>query len=126
MFTPDLSTAALRAMNEKYGAKVYGKYGFIDAFNPSTGWFDRDVISINAGIILLSAENSRNGNVWKWFMQNQEIPQAMQKIGLVRFKSKTTLQPVLIKKSHGRFTSVRNLGHDHTMLSNSANDQRAR
>ena len=126
MFTPDLSTAALRAMHEKYGAKVYGKYGFIDAFNPRTGWFDSDVISINAGIILLSAENSRNGNVWKWFMQNREIPQAMQKVGLVRFKSKTTLQPVLIKKPDVRVTSVRNLGHDHTTPSNSANDQRAR
>jgi hypothetical protein len=90
MFTPDLSAAALRAMREKYGEKVYGKYGFIDAFNPQTGWFDSDVIAINAGIILLSAENSRNGNVWKWFMQNREIPQAMQRVGLVKFKSRTT------------------------------------
>ena len=90
MFTPDLSTAALRAMHEKYGAKVFGKYGFIDAFNPRTGWFDSDVIAINAGIILLSAENSRNSKVWKWFMQNREIPRAMQKVGLIRYKTRTT------------------------------------
>ncbi|HEY5885576.1 MAG TPA: glucoamylase family protein [Pyrinomonadaceae bacterium] len=82
MFTPELSIAALRAMADKFGPRVYGKYGFIDAFNPNTGWFDRDVIGINAGIILLSAENLRTGNVWLWFMKNREIPRAMERIGL--------------------------------------------
>lgn len=93
MFTPEISVAALLAMHEKYRDKVYGKYGFIDAFNPNTGWFDTDVIGINAGIILLSAENSLTGNVWTWFMQNPEIPRAMQKAGLVRYKPRTTSRP---------------------------------
>ena len=84
MFTPELSVATLRTMKEKYGQKVYGKYGFIDAFNPGTGWVDSDVIGINAGIILLSAENARTGNVWTWFMRNPEIPQAMRLAGLAK------------------------------------------
>ena len=84
MFTPELSVAALRTMREKYGQKVYGKYGFIDAFNPGTGWVDSDVIGINAGIILLSAENASTGNVWSWFMRNPEIPRAMRLAGLAR------------------------------------------
>jgi hypothetical protein len=70
-------------MHEKYGDKIYGKYGFVDAFNPKTGWIDTDVIGINAGIILLSAENARSGNVWRWFMQNHEIPTAMARVGLI-------------------------------------------
>jgi hypothetical protein len=85
MFTPELSVAALRTMKDKYGQKIYGKYGFIDAFNPNTGWIDSDMIGINAGIILLSAENARTGNVWRWFMQNREIPRAMNRVGLVRY-----------------------------------------
>ena len=89
MFTPELSSRALRTMHEKYGAKVYGKYGFVDAFNPQTGWIDTDVIGINVGIILLSAENMRTGNVWHWFMQNREIPQAMQRVGLVKYQPST-------------------------------------
>ena len=89
MFTPDLSARAVWTMNEKYGAKIYGKYGFIDAFNPKTGWIDTDVIGINAGIILLSAENMRSGNVWRWFMLNREIPFAMQRVGLVRYNRAT-------------------------------------
>ena len=84
MFTPELSVAALRTMREKYGQKIYGKYGFIDAFNPGTGWVDSDVIGINAGIILLSAENAMTGNVWSWFMRNPEIPRAMRLAGLAR------------------------------------------
>ena len=84
MFTPELSVAALRTMSEKYGTRIYGKYGFIDAFNPGPGWYDKEVIGINGGIILLSAENARTGNVWRWFMRNQEIPVAMQKIGLIK------------------------------------------
>ena len=93
MFTPELSIAALRTMKDKYGPRVYGKYGFIDAFNPNTGWVDRDVIGINAGIILLSAENLRTGNVWRWFMLNREIPLAMKRIGLVPYK-----EPNIIKR----------------------------
>src|SRR4029450_3679099 len=88
MFTPELSVAALRTMREKYGQKVYGKYGFIDAFNPGTGWVDSDVIGINAGIILLSAENARTGNVWSWFMRNPEIPRAMRKVGLLPYRKR--------------------------------------
>jgi hypothetical protein len=86
MFTPELSARALRTMHEKYGAKIYGKYGFVDAFNPNSGWVDTDVIGINVGIILLSAENMQTGNIWRWFMQNRELPLAMQRIGLVKYK----------------------------------------
>lgn len=91
MFTPGLSVAALRAMKDKYGEKVYGKYGFVDAFNPHTGWIDSDVIGINVGIILLSAENARTGNVWRWFMQNREVPRAMRLARMKPYQSRRSL-----------------------------------
>lgn len=82
MFTPDISLAALREMKTKYGDKIYGRYGFADAFNPHTGWVNKDVIGIDVGITLLSAENLRSGNVWRWFMRNKEIPKALKQIKL--------------------------------------------
>ncbi|MEP6901341.1 MAG: glucoamylase family protein [Actinomycetota bacterium] len=82
MFTPDISLAALQEMKAKYGDKIYGRYGFTDAFNPHNGWVNRDVLGIDVGITLLSAENLRSGNVWKWFMQNKEIPAAFKRIKL--------------------------------------------
>ncbi len=82
MFTPDISLAALKEMKAKYGNEIYGRYGFTDAFNPHNGWVNKDVIGIDVGITLLSAENLRSGNVWKWFMKNKEIPKAFKKIKL--------------------------------------------
>ena len=82
MFTPEISLAALREMKEKYGDKIYGKYGFADAFNPRDGWTNPDVIGIDLGITLLSAENLRSGNSWFWFMRNPEIINALRRADL--------------------------------------------
>jgi hypothetical protein len=45
------------------------------------------VIGINVGVMLLSAENVRTGNVWRWFMGNREIPRAMSLIGLNLYRN---------------------------------------
>ena len=82
MFARDICVPALRAMKEKFGEKIWGRYGFVDAFNPTTGWIDRDVIGLNVGITLLSAENLRTGNVWRWFMANREIRRSLDLVGL--------------------------------------------
>jgi hypothetical protein len=73
MFAPEITLPALLEMKEKFGEKIYGRYGFADAFNPATGWVNPDVIGIDVGVTLLSAENLRGGNVWRWFMRNAEI-----------------------------------------------------
>ena len=79
MFAPDISLPALKEMKEKYGEKIYGRYGFADAFNPNTGWVGADAIGIDVGITLLGIENFRTGNVWKWFMKNTEMKNALTK-----------------------------------------------
>jgi hypothetical protein len=110
MFTPELATRALQTMREKYGEKLYGKYGFVDAFNPKTGWTDTDVIGINAGIILLSAENMRTGNVWRWFMQNREMPLALDKVGILKYASREVRYGKSKSKRHNdelRATGIR-------------------
>lgn len=82
MLTPDIALPALRAMKERYGDKIWNKYGFADSFNPTTGWVSPEVIGLDAGITLLSAENLRTGNVWKWFMSNPEMVRAMKLAGI--------------------------------------------
>lgn len=78
MFTPEIALPALYAMKERYGDKIYGKYGFADAFHPVNGWVSEDVIALDVGITLLAAENLRAGSVWKWFMSGPEAKRAMQ------------------------------------------------
>ncbi len=80
MFTPDICLAALRYMREQFGAYIYGRYGFSDAFHPLTMWVNPDVIGIDLGITLLSAENLRSGSVWNWFSRSPDVQRAMSRI----------------------------------------------
>jgi hypothetical protein len=82
MITPDICIPAMHAMKDKYGDKIWGTYGLADAFNPLTGWVSTDTLGLDVGMILLSAENLRTGNVWKWFMANPEPQKAMKLAGL--------------------------------------------
>ena len=81
MFTPDISLPTLRAMRDQFKDRIYGRYGFVDAYNPELKWFDTDVVGIDLGITLLSAENLLTGNVWRWFMGNEPVPRAMELVG---------------------------------------------
>jgi poly(3-hydroxybutyrate) depolymerase len=83
MFDPGATLPALRHMQERFGDRLYGRYGFADAFHPTADWINPDVIGIDQGITLLSAENARTGNVWRWFMANPEIQTAMRRAGFV-------------------------------------------
>jgi hypothetical protein len=51
MFTPGLSLAALRAMRDRFGREVYGRYGFSDAFHPISLWVNPDVIGIDLEMV---------------------------------------------------------------------------
>jgi len=59
------------------------RYGYVDAFNPLTGWYDTDVLGIDLGISMLMAENQRTQFVWNTFMQNAEAQSALQLAGFV-------------------------------------------
>ena len=77
MFAPEICIPALMRMHKEFGERIYKRYGFADAFHPANGWTDRDVIGIDVGITLLSAENLRSGRVWSWFMRNRQIGRVM-------------------------------------------------
>jgi hypothetical protein len=80
MFTPEISLPALRTMYEHFGGRVFGRYGFSDAFHPLTDWVNPDVVGIDLGITLLSAENLRSRTVWNWFNCQPNVRQAMLRI----------------------------------------------
>ena len=84
MLAPDITLPVMHELRFRFGDRIYGRYGFADAFHPSDGWVNPDVIGIDLGITLLSAENLRTGAVWRWFMRNPEIPAAMTRVGLTR------------------------------------------
>ncbi len=85
MFSQEICLPVLLEMHKTYGEKIYQRYGFTDAFNPNWQdkklWVNQDVIGIDVGISLLSIENLLTGNVWRWFMRNQYIRTAMDRVG---------------------------------------------
>jgi len=72
-FAPRECLASLLRMREVGGDRVWRRYGFVDAFNPQTGWTSPDVIGIDVGITLVMAENMRSELVWKIFMSAPEV-----------------------------------------------------
>ena len=80
-FLPLMCGTVLQNMQDKYGDKVWTKYGFVDAFQPKAGWFSRYVLGIDQGIILLMAENMRSGSVWNSVMSTATAKRAMQEAG---------------------------------------------
>ena len=83
MFTPELCLDALTTMKQRFGDRIWNRYGFCDAFHPLNGWTAPDVLGIDLGITLLSAENARSGSVWQWFMQNEPIRRALSIANIV-------------------------------------------
>ena len=71
----------LRTIRREYAEKAWGKYSFVDAFNPLIQWYDTDVLGIDLGISMLMAENHRTGLVWETFMKNPEARTAMDRAG---------------------------------------------
>jgi len=71
----------LRNLRAYYGKQIWKKYGFVDAFNPLTGWASKDVLGIDVGISMLMAENARSQFVWDVFMRSPEVVNAMKLAG---------------------------------------------
>lgn len=78
---PNEALHTLRFQLQAYGDRIFGRYGFVNAYNPATQWVGRDVIGIDTGISLLMAENLRTGGVWNSFMPHPAAQRAMALTG---------------------------------------------
>ena len=82
-FIPELSLPTLRFMYENYKNKIWGKYGFVDAFNTGQNWYDDGYIGIDEGNMVLMLENFRSELVWKEFMSVTYVKEGMKKAGFM-------------------------------------------
>jgi len=84
-FLPQESVRVMRALHDRY-PNAWSCYGFVDALNPLTNWYDTDVVGIDVGITMLMAENARTGYIWNVFMQNPEAQLGMQRAGFKPYR----------------------------------------
>ncbi len=80
-FVPALALTSARLMYDKLESLLWGKYGFVNAFNIDRGWFAHDVIGIDLGMELLAIENHRTGLVWTLMDSFYSIPRARRAAG---------------------------------------------
>lgn len=82
IFAPRETLAVLRHLRLAYGDRIWKRYGFVDAFNPETGWVNPDVLGIDQGISMIQAENLRSDLIQRLFMRAPEVQLGLAKAGL--------------------------------------------
>jgi len=80
-YTPQYSIKAIRHFYDDLGDKIWGEYGFVDAFNESRNWYAKSYLAIDQGPEVVMIENYRSGLLWKLFMSVPEIQGGLKKLG---------------------------------------------
>ena len=80
-YAPEQSMKMVRYLYEELGEKVWGKYGFYDAYSETENWFPQRYLAIDQGPIVVMIENHRTGMLWNLFMGAPEIQAGLAKLG---------------------------------------------
>lgn len=80
-YTPDESMKVVRYLYDSLGDKVWGEYGFYDAFSEEHNWYTPRYLAIDQGPIVVMIENHRSGMLWDLFMSAPEIKPALDRLG---------------------------------------------
>lgn len=84
-YTPVESMEATRHFYYLLGDRLWGEYGFYDAFNLTENWTADSYLAIDQGPIIIMIENHRTGLLWELFMDNNEIVTGLEKLGFTSY-----------------------------------------
>jgi hypothetical protein len=79
-YAPTEVMLVVRHFYENLGDKIWGKYGFYDAFSEEYEWYPRRYLAIDQGPVPVMIENYRTGLLWRLFMQNEDVQQGLEKL----------------------------------------------
>ncbi len=80
-YTPEESLSALRFFYYSLGDRIWGEYGFHDAYNLTDSWYADSYLAIDQGPIVLMIENHRSALLWELFMKNTEVKAGLDRLG---------------------------------------------
>jgi hypothetical protein len=80
-YTPVQSMNAIRFFYFTLGDKIWGTYGFTDAFNLNNLWFGGSYLAIDQGPEIVMIENYRSGLLWSLFTSCPEVKTGMTALG---------------------------------------------
>lgn len=82
-YTPVESMKALKFFYYTLGDRLWGPYGFYDAFNITQAWTASSYLAIDQGPIIVMIENYRTGLLWDLFMSAPEVQVAKDELDFV-------------------------------------------
>jgi len=93
VFTPKQSIEAMEYYYNNF-PKLWGKYGLKDGYNLENEepWFAKEYIGIDKGIEIIMIENYLNGTIWKYFMKNEFVKNAMEILEINKIQDKEKLK----------------------------------
>ena len=80
-YTPGQSLQAMRHWYNDMKDKLWGSFGFYDAFSETDNWYPKRYLAIDQGPVVVMMENYRSGLLWKLFMSCPEIKTGLKKLG---------------------------------------------
>ena len=72
---------ALRQFYYVYGDRLWGTYGFKDAFCLDKAWFATSFLAIDQGPIVVMIENYRSQLLWNCFMKHPDVLAGLAALG---------------------------------------------
>ncbi|ERM80638.1 hypothetical protein P872_12540 [Rhodonellum psychrophilum GCM71 = DSM 17998] len=79
-YTPEESTKALHFFYYNMGDRLWGEYGFYDAFNITEAWYADSYLAIDQGPIIIMIENHRSNLLWDLFMSDKDIKTGLKNL----------------------------------------------
>ncbi len=80
-YTPEESIEAMGNWYLNKRNKIFGPYGFYDAFSDHYNWYPQRYLAIDQGPVVVMMENYRTGLLWDLFMSCPEVKTGLQKLG---------------------------------------------
>jgi hypothetical protein len=81
VYTPVQSMNAIKTDYYFLGDRLWGEYGFYDAYDVTVDWWANSTLAIDQGPIIIMIENYRTGLLWKLFMSAPEVQKGLTKLG---------------------------------------------
>jgi Beta-glucosidase-related glycosidases len=76
-----LTMQVMRHLYNDKRDRVFGTYGFYDAFSETANWYPQRYLAIDQGPIAVMIENYRTGLLWKLFMSHPDVKGGLTKLG---------------------------------------------
>lgn len=80
-YTPKESISFMHYLKDSLGDRVWGEYGFYDAYSETENWFPQRYLAIDQGPIIIMIQNYKDQFIWNLFMQAPDVQNGLEKLG---------------------------------------------